>query len=79
MTQFEQDLQKPLSINGRPSSKAFYNLVVSIRDAKLWVIGMKPHRHWKISDVKAYFGVKGNKEQIVKELEALREKHFPKK
>lgn len=79
MTQFEQDLNNPLVINSVTSSKAFYNLVVSIRDMKLYQIGMKPHRFWKVSDVKAYFGVKGNKETVLEQLIALKEKHFPKK
>ena len=79
MTQFEQDLNNPLVINGAASSKAFYNLVVSIRDMKLYQIGMKPNRFWKVSDVKTYFGVKGNKEAVLEQLIALKEKHFPKK
>jgi len=76
MTQFELDLQKPLSINGAQSSKAFYNLILSIRDVKLFQIGLKPHRFWKISDVKAYFGVKGSKEAVLQQLNDLKAKHF---
>lgn len=79
MTQFESDLEKSLIINGELSSKGFYNLVISIRDMKLYQIGMKPHRLWKITDVKTYFGIKGNKEAILKQLNDLKEKHFPKK
>jgi hypothetical protein len=77
MTQFETDLDRPFNINGGNSNKGFYNLVVSIRDMKLYQIGMKPHRFWKIGDVKAYFGVKGNKESVLKQLVALKDKHFP--
>ena len=64
MTQFEQDLKQDMSINGGASSKGMYNLIVSKRDLGLWKRGMKPHRHWKVTDVKRYFGLKGNKEKI---------------
>ena len=73
MTQFQLDLQRPLSINGAQSSRAFYNLVVSIRDVSLFSKGIKPHRGWKISDVKNYFGVKGNPTKVLIQLQELRE------
>ena len=69
MTQFEKDLEKDISINGNASSKGLYNLIVSKRDLGLWSkIGMKPHRHWKVSDVKKYFGLKGNKHKIYEDI-----------
>ena len=69
MTQFEKDLEKDLSINGNASSKGLYNLIVSKRDLGLWSkIGMKPHRHWKVSDEKKYFGLKGNKHKIYEDI-----------
>ena len=69
MTQFETDLKKDMSINGSASSKGVYNLIVSKRDLGLWSkIGMKPHRHWKVSDVKKYFGLKGNKHKIYEDI-----------
>ena len=56
MTQFEQDLKQDLSVNGKDSSKGMWNLIVSKRDLGLWSkIGMKPNRHWKVTDVKKYF------------------------
>ena len=64
MTQFETDLEKDMSINGGASSKGMYNLIVSKRDLGLWKRGMKPNRHWKVTDVKRYFGLKGNKHKI---------------
>ena len=68
MTQFEQDLKQDMSINGGASSKGMYNLIVSKRDLGLWKVGMKPHRHWKVTDVKRYFGLKGNKEKIYEDI-----------
>ena len=64
MTQFETDLKQDLSVNGKASSKGMWNLIVSKRDLGLWKIGMKPNRHWKVTDVKKYFGLKGNKEKL---------------
>jgi len=70
-TQFEADFAKSaeLNVNGAPTSKAYWNLILSIRDCKLYSKGIKPHRFWKISDVKAYFGVKGNAQGIAEKLE----------
>jgi hypothetical protein len=79
VTQFEKDLDAPLMINQSKSSRGFYNLVVSIRDCGLNCKGIKAHRNWRISDVKWYFGVKGNKQAVYDQLVALRDKHFPKK
>jgi hypothetical protein len=73
MTQYQLDLQRPLSINGAQSSRAFYNLVVSIRDVSLFSKGIKPHRGWRITDVKNYFGVKGNPTKVLAQLQELRD------
>ena len=50
---------------------AMYNLICSKRDVKLWAKGIKPHRRWKISDVKWYFGMNGNAETLAKKLDTL--------
>jgi hypothetical protein len=47
----------------------YCNLIKSIRDCKLYSKGIKPHRMWKISDVKWYFGVKGDAGKIAEVLE----------
>ena len=68
MTQFEIDLKQDLSVNGSASSKGMWNLIVSKRDLGLWKAGMKPNRHWKVTDVKRYFGLKGNKHKIYEDI-----------
>tara|TARA_R110000824_G_scaffold210658_1_gene396545 strand:+ start:244 stop:495 length:252 start_codon:yes stop_codon:yes gene_type:complete len=50
---------------------AMYNLICSKRDVKLWAKGIKPNRHWKISDVKWYFGMNGNAETLATKLDTL--------
>jgi hypothetical protein len=72
-TQFKADLEKQIRVNDGYMSVGVYNLLVSIRDVKLYRIGLKPHRHWKISQVKTYFGIKGNKDTILDELNRLKE------
>jgi hypothetical protein len=73
MTQFELDLKKQMRVNDGYMSVAVYNLLVSIRDVKLYRIGLKPHRNWQISHVKNYFGIKGNKDTILQELNRLKD------
>ena len=50
---------------------AMYNLICSKRDVKLWSKGIKPNRHWKISDVKWYFCMNGNAETLSTKLDTL--------
>ena len=50
---------------------AMYNLITSKGAVKLWTKGIKPNRHWKISDVKWYFGMTGNPETLLTKLDTL--------
>jgi hypothetical protein len=68
-TKFEADFSSTMPVNGVPMSHAYWNLILSIRDCKLYSKGIKPHRNWRISDVKWYFGVKGSAEVIAEKLE----------
>ena len=77
-TKFQADLEKNINVNGGAMPVGYYNLIVSIQDCKLYSKGIKPHRNWKISDVKWYFGVKGNAQQIAEVLEKYKETLFVK-
>ena len=68
-TGFEKDWNRPIMINQVKSNKGYYNLVVTLRDLKLHSKGIKPHRNWRISDVKKYFGIKGNTQTLIQRLE----------
>jgi hypothetical protein len=72
-TQFEKDLGNSIAINNAQSSRGWWNLILSIRDCRLYSKGIKPHRNWRISDVKWYFGVKGGAEAIAQILEQYRD------
>ena len=52
-------------------NKGMYNLICSKRDLQLYCKGIKPHRRWKISSVKEYFGMNGNREDLSKKLNLL--------
>ena len=43
-----------------------WNISCTKRDLSMYVQhGMKPNRHWRVSDVKHYFGIKGNGENLL--------------
>ena len=51
--QFLKDLNnKSCNVN-----RGIYNLICSKRDLKLFCKGIKPHRNFKLIDVKTYFGL----------------------
>ena len=61
-----------LSLNGKPMGHAVYNLLISKRDLEMWIrMKMKPHRRWKVSHVKKYFGIKGNGENLMNQFMLL--------
>jgi len=52
--QFLTDLDNK---QGLGVNRGVYNLICSKRDLSLFCKGIKPHRKWKLKDVKAYFGL----------------------
>jgi len=74
-TQFYADLvsDNQLSVNGKPMSRGYWNLIISIRDCGMYSKGIKPHRFWKISDVKWYFGIKGSAASMHEQLKKIQE------
>ena len=86
MTPFEKDLLNAckvdspkgayMNINGTEMPTAIYNLIISRRDLSLYSKGIKPHRRWKITVVKEYFGLKGRPEKCLEQIEALMEEYY---
>ena len=62
---------KDLEDNSSNVNVGMYNLICSKRDLQLYCKGIKPHRRWKISSVKEYFGMNGNKYDLSKKLNLL--------
>ena len=52
---------------------ALYNLAVSVGQVKLFSKGIKPNRHWRLKDVKYYFGLVGGTDNILIKLEQLQD------
>ena len=65
-TQFVADLiVPPMSVNGSPMSQGVWNMIITKRDLSMWTkLKMKPHRNWKVSQVKTYFGIKGRGQKL---------------
>lgn len=74
-TQFFNDMtdeSKILKVNNGTMPLGYWNLIISIRDCKLYSKGIKPHRHWKINDIKTYFGLKGDASKLLVQLEDIK-------
>ena len=78
---FIEELQagRTVNVNGSPMPTAVWNLIISKRDVEMWTakfsdgrpMKMKPHRHWKVSDVKRYFGITGTGDNLLANFMAL--------
>ena len=73
-TQFVADLiSPPMSVNGNPMSHGAWNMIITKRDLSMWTkFKMKPHRNWKVSQVKAYFGLTGRGQKLLDQFLALK-------
>ena len=72
---FVEELDQNFSFNGKPMSRGYYNLVVSIRDFKLYECGMIPHRGWKPTLIRDYSGLSKRQttENTIEELDSIRD------
>lgn len=53
-------------------NRAIWNLIITKRDLTMYhKFGMKPTSHWKVGDVKRYFGLKGNINTLMPKYEEL--------
>lgn len=72
--QFLKDLDKSMMIQNSKSSMGHWNLMTSIIALEGYAKhGMKPNRHWKITDVKEYFGMNGSAEVLLGKLKYMKE------
>ena len=75
-TGFWEDLYKHF-INPKGMNRGEWNLICSKRDVSMWTkMNMKPNRHWKVSDVKTYFGIKGNGEKLLADFMEVHDQYF---
>lgn len=53
---------------GELTTSLMLNIACTKRDLSMWAKHkMKPHRHWRVSDVKWYFGIKGNGKNLLEQ------------
>ena len=67
----ESPFWKDWTTSTTPVNPGWWNLTLSVRDLKMWSRGIKPNRNWKVSDVKKYFNIRGNKDSLVTQIEAI--------
>jgi len=72
---FMAELQEgsTINVNGGDMPTAIWNLIISKRDLTMYCrpYKMKPHRYWKVTDVKKYFGIKGTGDKLLANFTAL--------
>lgn len=64
--QFLKDLNTSKNFGG--TTMGLWNLAVCVGQVKMFSKGIKPSRHWRLKDVKNYFGISGNTETILTKL-----------
>jgi len=62
-----------MPVNGNFMPHALWNFACAYRDINMWVgFKTKPHRNWKISQCKEYFGLKGNGQKLLDQFEVIK-------
>ena len=62
--QFMQDLNNNATM-------ARYNVIVVKGQLQLFSKGIKPNRHFRLKDIKRYFGITGNTETLINKINAI--------
>ncbi len=64
---------RTMNVNGGDMPTAIWNLICSKRDLTMYCrpYKMKPHRHWRVTDVKKYFGITGTGDKLLANFMAL--------
>jgi len=62
--QFMQDLNNNATM-------ARYNVIVVKGQLQLFSKGIKPNRHFRLKDIKRYFGITGNTEALITKINAI--------
>ena len=71
---------KPIEINAdcqfmsdlnNNATMARYNVIVVKGQLQLFSKGIKPNRHFRLKDIKRYFGITGNTETLINKINAI--------
>jgi hypothetical protein len=61
-----------MMVNNAPMGMGMWNLIITRHDFTLWVkLKIKPHRHWKVTQAKKYWGLKGSGLKMMAQFMAL--------
>lgn len=60
-----------INVNGNDWSVGLYNLINCRSQVRLFSKGILPNRHWRLKYIKHYFGIKGNTQSILDQLNEL--------
>ena len=68
MTPFEEFIAKGMTtqLNGIKTPYYKFQLACHKRDLSLWAKGMKPNKGFFVRDYKQYYGIKGNRQDVLK-------------
>jgi len=70
--QFLRDIEKnSLDTSFMGTNKGLYNLTIARGQVKLFSKGIKPTQKWTLKSVKNYFGIRGNTQSILDQLDTL--------
>ena len=75
MIKINKDSQfiKDLDSNSSEVNRGVYTLIVTISALKLVLRGIRPHRNFRLKDVKKYFGINGSAKKILESLLIIRD------
>ena len=68
--EINEDCQFFSDLTGNPTM-ARYNLIVVTGQLKLYSKGIKPSRHFRLKDIKRYFGITGNTETLINKINVI--------
>ena len=68
--QFLKDINS-LDTSFMGMNKGLYNLMIARGQVKLFSKGIKPTQKWTLKSLKMYFGIKGNTQSILNQLNTL--------
>ena len=64
------DCQFMSDLTGNPTM-ARYNVIIVKGQLKLFSKGIKPNRHFRLKDIKRYFGITGNTEALINKINVI--------
>lgn len=70
---YAEDVRSILLTKGgsRGPNSCDFKLAATIGALKIYNVGLTPYKGFRVKDIKDYYGVKGNKQKVLEDLELL--------